>query len=115
MKALVIFNLNERKYVVLRNAERCSKGNMMKLLMTSANDAWKNDEKLRARFTDYAEFVNKFFTLSNLFPITKVDISYNKEFDKWHIQSRNWIGNYREDQIIFADVEENYRPFAPMD
>ena len=80
MKALVIFNLNEHKYVILRNAERCSKGNMMKLLMTSANDAWKNDEKVRAHFTDYAEFVNKFFTLRRFFPVTKVDIHYNTVF-----------------------------------
>lgn len=115
MKALVIFNIKENKYVILRNAERCSKGNMMKLLMTSGNDAWKNDEKLRAHFGSYAEFIKKYFALKKFVPITKVDISYNKEFEKWHIQNRNWIGNYSEDQIIFADVEENYRPFAPMD
>lgn len=113
MKALVILNLNEYKYVILRNAERCTKGNMMKLLMTSANDAWKNDERVKAHFTDYAEFVKKFLSLS--FSVTKVDISYNKELDRWHIENRNWFGNYREDDIIFADVEENYRPFAPMD
>lgn len=115
MKALVIFNLNEHKYVILRNAERCTKGNMMKLLMTSANDAWKNDEKAKAHFTNYAEFVKNFLSLRNFYSVTKVNISYNKELGKWHIENRNWFGNYSEEQIIFADVEENYRPFAPMD
>lgn len=115
MKALVIFNWNEHKYIILRNAERCSKGNMMKLLMTSANDAWKNNEKLKAHFTNYAEFVKLYITLRKFVPVTKVDISYNKELDRWHIENRNWFGNYLEEQIIFADVEENYRPFAPMD
>lgn len=113
MKALVI--TSAKKHIILRNAERCTKGNMMKLLMTSANYVWKSDEKVRAHFTDYAEFVKIYITLRKFVPVTKVDISYNKEFGKWHIQSRNWIGNYLESNIIFADVEENYRPFAPMD
>ena len=113
MKALVI--TLAKKYVILRGAERCSKGNMMKLLMTAGNDAWKNSENVRAHYTDYAEFIKHLMLLKDCFPVTKVDIHFNKEFGKWHIQNNNWIGNYLEEDIIFADVEENYRPFAPMD
>lgn len=114
MKALAI--TFARKHVILRNAERCTKGNMMKLLMTAGNDAWRNDEKVKTHFGSYAEFISFFMKFKGHFAVTKIeDIHYSKEFGKWHIQSRNWIGNYPEEQIIFADVEENYRPFAPMD
>lgn len=110
MKALVI--TLAKKYVILRGAERCTKGNMMKLLMAAGNDAWKNDEKIRSHYKDYAEFISLLMKFKGHFNVTKVDIHFNKEFGKWHIENRNWIGNYREDQIIFADVEENYRPFV---
>ena len=91
------------------------KGNMMKLLMTAGNDAWRNDEKIRSHHGSYAEFISFFMKLKGYFTVTKIeDIHYSKEFGKWCIQTRNWIGKYTEEQIIFADVEENYRPFAPM-
>lgn len=115
MKALVIFNLSEHKYIILRNAERCSKGNMMKLLITAGNDAWRNDEKIRSHFGSYAEFIRTFIALRKYVPVTKVDMHFNHTISKWIIESKNWFGKYSDDDIIFADVEENYRPFAPMD
>lgn len=114
MKALAI--TLAKKHVILRNAERCTKGNMMKLLMAAGNDAWKNNEDTRNHFKDYAEFMSLLMKFKGHFPVTKIeDIHYSKEFGKWCIQTRNWIGKYTEEQIVFADVEENYRPFAPMD
>lgn len=113
MKALAITLGN--KHVILRGAERCTKGNKMKLFMTAANYAWRNDEKVRSHYKDYAEFIKIFLILWEAAPVTKIDIHYNRTFEKWVVESRYWIGKYSEDDIIFADVEENYRPFAPMD
>lgn len=78
MKALVIFNVKENKYVILRNAERCSKGNMTKLLMTAANEAWRNNEEIRNHHKNYAEYISFFMNLKAFFNVTKVDIHFNK-------------------------------------
>lgn len=113
MKALAI--TLDKKHVILRGAERCTKGNMMKLLMAAGNETWRNDEKIRSHYSNYAEFVGKLMQLKPFFKVTKIDIHFNRTFGKWVVESRYWMGKYSEDDIIFADVEENYRPFAPMD
>lgn len=109
MKALVVTLRN--KYIILRNAERRTKENMMKLLMTAGNEIWKDDEKVRAHNNgNYAEHIRKVFAVKSFVAVTKIDIRFSKEFNKWHIENYNWIGNYPESEIVFADLEENYRP-----